>query len=147
MGFADADEGERGVEVRGVLPLDTIFTPPEAALVRRVQAFADDAAGPYRKDLKRALELSPEESPVLNYLGYTWVDQSQNLKTAMDYIRKAVKLAAKYAKDPQSTARMIRAPSDPQCESWTDHCDESKGRLRGTFATSASLRVHCASRL
>ena len=43
-------------------------------------------------DLKRALELSPEESPVLNYLGYTWVDQSQNLKTAMDYIRKAVKL-------------------------------------------------------
>jgi tetratricopeptide (TPR) repeat protein len=43
-------------------------------------------------DLKRALELSPEESPVLNYLGYTWIDQSQNLKTAMDYIRKAVKL-------------------------------------------------------
>jgi tetratricopeptide (TPR) repeat protein len=43
-------------------------------------------------DLKRALELAPEESPILNYLGYTWVDQSQNLKTAMDYIRKAVKL-------------------------------------------------------
>ena len=43
-------------------------------------------------DLKRALELSPDESPVLNYLGYTWVDQNQNLKTAMDYIRKAVKL-------------------------------------------------------
>jgi Flp pilus assembly protein TadD len=43
-------------------------------------------------DLKKALELSPDESPVLNYLGYTWVDQSQNLKTAMDYIRKAVKL-------------------------------------------------------
>jgi tetratricopeptide (TPR) repeat protein len=43
-------------------------------------------------DLKRALELSPDESPVLNYLGYTWIDQSQNLKTAMDYIRKAVKL-------------------------------------------------------
>ncbi len=32
------------------------------------------------------------KSPVLNYLGYTWVDQNQNLKTAMDYIRKAVKL-------------------------------------------------------
>jgi len=43
-------------------------------------------------DLKKALELSPDESPVLNYLGYTWIDQSQNLKTAMDYIRKAVKL-------------------------------------------------------
>src|SRR4029079_4543285 len=43
-------------------------------------------------DLKKALELSPDESPVLNYLGYTWVDLNQNLKTAMDYIRKAVKL-------------------------------------------------------
>jgi len=43
-------------------------------------------------DLKRALELSPDESLVLNYLGYTWVDQGQNLKTGMDYIRKAVKL-------------------------------------------------------
>ena len=38
------------------------------------------------------LALSPEESLVLNYLGYSWVDQGQNLKTAMDYIRKAVKL-------------------------------------------------------
>jgi tetratricopeptide (TPR) repeat protein len=43
-------------------------------------------------DLKKALDLSPEESSVLNYLGYTWVDQNQNVKTAMDYIRKAVKL-------------------------------------------------------
>jgi Flp pilus assembly protein TadD len=29
---------------------------------------------------------------VLNYLGYSWVDQGQNMKQAMDYIRKAVKL-------------------------------------------------------
>src|SRR4029078_714905 len=43
-------------------------------------------------DLKKALELSPDESPVLNYLGYPWVDQSQNLQTQMDSIRKAVKL-------------------------------------------------------
>lgn len=34
----------------------------------------------------------PQQVPVLNYLGYTWVDQNQNLKTAMEYIRKAVKL-------------------------------------------------------
>ncbi|XSG81024.1 MAG: tetratricopeptide repeat protein [Methyloligella sp. ZOD6] len=44
------------------------------------------------KDLRQALELKPDESLVLNYLGYTWVDQKTNLKTAMDYIRKAVKL-------------------------------------------------------
>jgi tetratricopeptide (TPR) repeat protein len=44
------------------------------------------------KDFKRALQLSPDESLVLNYLGYSWVDQGNNLKQAMDYIRKAVKL-------------------------------------------------------
>ncbi len=43
-------------------------------------------------DFKEALVLSPEESLVLNYLGYSWVDQGSNLKQAMDYIRKAVKL-------------------------------------------------------
>jgi tetratricopeptide (TPR) repeat protein len=44
------------------------------------------------KDFKRALQLSPDESLVLNYLGYSWVDQGINLKQAMDYIRKAVTL-------------------------------------------------------
>jgi tetratricopeptide (TPR) repeat protein len=43
-------------------------------------------------DFKEALVLSPDESLVLNYLGYSWVDQGSNLKQAMDYIRKAVKL-------------------------------------------------------
>jgi tetratricopeptide (TPR) repeat protein len=43
-------------------------------------------------DFEEALALSPDESLVLNYLGYSWVDQGSNLKQAMDYIRKAVKL-------------------------------------------------------
>jgi len=43
-------------------------------------------------DFKKALALAPEESLVLNYLGYSWVDQGRNLKQAMEYIRKAVKL-------------------------------------------------------
>ncbi|HSD92387.1 MAG TPA: tetratricopeptide repeat protein [Methyloceanibacter sp.] len=43
-------------------------------------------------DFKKALTLSPDESLVLNYLGYSWVDQGVHLKQAMDYIRKAVKL-------------------------------------------------------
>jgi tetratricopeptide (TPR) repeat protein len=43
-------------------------------------------------DFKQALELAPDESLVLNYLGYSWVDQGLNLDQAMDYIRKAVKL-------------------------------------------------------
>jgi Flp pilus assembly protein TadD len=43
-------------------------------------------------DFKKALALAPDESLVLNYLGYSWVDQGRNLKQAMEYIRKAVKL-------------------------------------------------------
>ncbi|MHA1165268.1 MAG: tetratricopeptide repeat protein [Alphaproteobacteria bacterium] len=43
-------------------------------------------------DLKMALKLHPDQPLVLNYLGYSWVDQGQNLKQAMNLIRKAVKL-------------------------------------------------------
>lgn len=44
------------------------------------------------EDLKMALKLSPDQPLVLNYLGYSWVDQGLHLKEAMDLIRKAVKL-------------------------------------------------------
>lgn len=43
-------------------------------------------------DLQRALKLSPEQPSVLNYLGYSWVDQNKNLKQGMEHIRKAVRL-------------------------------------------------------
>lgn len=43
-------------------------------------------------DFKRALRLDPNQALVLNYLGYSWVDQGQNLEKAMGLIRKAVKL-------------------------------------------------------
>jgi Flp pilus assembly protein TadD len=43
-------------------------------------------------DLKKALELDPNQELTLNYLGYSWVDQSLNLKEAMDLIRRAVQL-------------------------------------------------------
>ncbi len=44
-------------------------------------------------DFKQGPRLHPpDELLVLNYLGYSWVDQGLNLKQAMDYIRKAVKL-------------------------------------------------------
>jgi tetratricopeptide (TPR) repeat protein len=41
-------------------------------------------------DLKKALELFPEQPHVLNYLGYSWVDQGRNLDEGMAMIRKAV---------------------------------------------------------
>ena len=41
-------------------------------------------------DLKKALELFPEQPHVLNYLGYSWVDQGINLDQGMDMIKRAV---------------------------------------------------------
>ena len=41
-------------------------------------------------DMKKALELQPDQANVLNYLGYSWIDQGINLDDAMKMIRKAV---------------------------------------------------------
>jgi Flp pilus assembly protein TadD len=41
-------------------------------------------------DLKKALELFPDQPHVLNYLGYSWVDQGVHLDDGMAMIRKAV---------------------------------------------------------
>jgi tetratricopeptide (TPR) repeat protein len=43
-------------------------------------------------DFQRALELSPEQPYVLNYLGYTWVEQGQNLAEARRMLERAVAL-------------------------------------------------------
>ncbi len=41
-------------------------------------------------DLKKALELQPDQPHVLNYLGYSWIDQGINLDDGMKMIRRAV---------------------------------------------------------
>lgn len=41
-------------------------------------------------DLKKALELRPDQPSVLNYLAYSWVEQGRNLKKAEDMLKKAV---------------------------------------------------------
>jgi tetratricopeptide (TPR) repeat protein len=41
-------------------------------------------------DLKKALELYPDQPLVLNYLGYSWIDQGVNLDEGMNMIRRAV---------------------------------------------------------
>lgn len=43
-------------------------------------------------DFKKALELYPDQPMVLNYLGYTWVDQGVNLEEAFKMLRRAVEL-------------------------------------------------------
>jgi tetratricopeptide (TPR) repeat protein len=42
-------------------------------------------------DLQKALQLSPDQALVLNYLGYSWIDQNKNLKQGLALIEKAVK--------------------------------------------------------
>jgi tetratricopeptide (TPR) repeat protein len=41
-------------------------------------------------DLKEALKLFPEQPHVLNYLGYSWIDQGANLDDGMGMIKRAV---------------------------------------------------------
>ncbi|WP_246191265.1 tetratricopeptide repeat protein [Aureimonas leprariae] len=43
-------------------------------------------------DFRKALKLSPNQPQVLNYLGYSWVDQNQNLDEGLKMIRTAVDL-------------------------------------------------------
>ena len=47
---------------------------------------------PAETDLRKALNLYPDQPMVLNYLGYSWVDQNHNLKEGMSLIEKAVAL-------------------------------------------------------
>ena len=47
------------------------------------------------KDFQKALELNPDQPQVLNYLGYSWVDQGINLDPGLDMIKKAVDLRPK----------------------------------------------------
>lgn len=42
------------------------------------------------KDFLKALELNPDQPAVLNYLGYSWIDQDINLEAALEMIEKAV---------------------------------------------------------
>src|ERR1700693_6296265 len=45
-------------------------------------------------DLKKSLELFPEQPHVLNYLGYSWIDQGINLDDGMSMIKRAVEQRA-----------------------------------------------------
>ncbi len=41
-------------------------------------------------NFKKALELSPDQADVLNYLGYSWIDMGIHLEEGLELIRKAV---------------------------------------------------------
>jgi tetratricopeptide (TPR) repeat protein len=59
------------------------------------RAIARERAGDWPRaeaDLLRALELSPDQPYVLNYLGYTWADQGRNLERAKAMLLRATEL-------------------------------------------------------
>ncbi|MEZ5972794.1 MAG: tetratricopeptide repeat protein [Hyphomonadaceae bacterium] len=43
-------------------------------------------------DFQRALELSPDQPDVLNYLGYSWVDRGEHLQEGLAMIRRAAEI-------------------------------------------------------
>jgi tetratricopeptide (TPR) repeat protein len=43
-------------------------------------------------DFRKALDLNPDQPLVMNYLGYSWVDQGLNLEEAFKMLRRAVEL-------------------------------------------------------
>lgn len=43
-------------------------------------------------DLLKALEFRPDQAHVLNYLGYSWIEQGRNLQPAREMIERAVEL-------------------------------------------------------
>lgn len=43
-------------------------------------------------DFQAALELQPDQAPILNYLGYSWVDRNVRLEEGLDLIKRAVEL-------------------------------------------------------
>ncbi len=74
--------------------IDLIGTPDKAHwTVFYFRGICYERAKQWQKaeaDLKKALALFPDQPHVLNYLGYSWIDQGVNLDQGMEMIRKAV---------------------------------------------------------
>lgn len=70
--------------------------PPEDAwrhfVTRAASLIELDRFPEAEADLKRAVEIDPEEPVALNYLGYSWVERGVNLEEAFALIEKAVAL-------------------------------------------------------
>jgi len=66
------------------------------------------------KNLRRSLELSPDNAEVLNYLGYMWAERGVNLEEARRMIEKAVALEPESAAILDSLAWVLFQLKQPQ---------------------------------
>lgn len=74
-----------------VIPKDD----PRLPLVYFFRGISYERANEWPKaeaDMKKSLELSPNDPQVLNYLGYSWVDKGINVEQGTDLIKQAVEL-------------------------------------------------------
>lgn len=89
--FAEAATAYSGALERLPTPL-----PPRAWPVLYARGMSFERAGAWPKaeaDFLAALELSPEQPYVLNYLAYTWVDRGEHLERGRAMLERAVELA------------------------------------------------------
>jgi tetratricopeptide (TPR) repeat protein len=79
-------------------------------------------------DMKKALELSPEQPHVLNYLGYSWIDQGLNLDEGMKMLMRATALRPDDGAITDSVGwAFYRTGQFDKAVEWLERASEQKG--------------------
>jgi tetratricopeptide (TPR) repeat protein len=79
-------------------------------------------------DMKKALELSPEQPYVLNYLGYSWIDQGLHLEEGMKMLKRATELRPDDGAISDSVGwAYYRLGKFPEAVEWLEKAIEQKG--------------------
>ncbi len=79
-------------------------------------------------DMKKALELSPDQPYVLNYLGYSWIDQGINLDEGMKMLKRATELRPDDGAVTDSVGwAYYRLGQYDQAVEWLERASEQKG--------------------
>ena len=78
--------------------------------------------------MKKALELSPEQPYVLNYLGYSWIDQGINLDAGMKMLKRATELRPDDGAITDSVGwAYYRLGQFDKAVEWLERASEQKG--------------------
>lgn len=79
-------------------------------------------------DMKKALELSPEQPYVLNYLGYSWIDQGVHLDEGMKMLKRATELRPDDGAITDSVGwAYYRLGKYDEAVTWLERASEQKG--------------------
>lgn len=79
-------------------------------------------------DMKKALELSPEQPHVLNYLGYSWIDQGLHLEQGMKMLERATELRPDDGAITDSVGwAFYRLGQFDKAVEWLERATEQKG--------------------